>query len=122
MDGISSLKGQATAATRDRLQQPHKGQATEANNGHSGRERWWWIRRGGPNSKEGEMEARVQRDRLVRFSQGTGSTAAIHKGQALTRDRLSQGTGPTAATRDSGHKGQAIAAMAIADGNGSGGI
>ncbi len=73
--------------SRDRLQQPHKGQATEANNGHSGRERWWWIRRGGPNSKEGEMEARVQRDRLVRFS-----------------------------------KGQAIAAMAIADGNGSGGI
>jgi hypothetical protein len=75
-------------STRDRLQQPHKGQAIEANNGHSGRERWWWIRRGGPNSKEGEMEARVQRDRLVRFSQGTGSTAA----------------------------------MAIADGNGSGGI
>lgn len=68
--------------TRDRLQRP-----TEANNGHSGRERWWWIRRGGLNSKEGEMEARVQRDRLVRFS-----------------------------------KGQAIAAMAIADGNGSGGI
>jgi hypothetical protein len=42
---------------------------------------------GGLNSKEGEMEARVQRDRLVRFS-----------------------------------KGQAIAAIAIADGNGSGGI
>ena len=73
--------------SRDRLQQPHKGQAIEANYGHSGRERWWWIRRGGPNSKEGEMEARVQRDRLVRFS-----------------------------------KGQATAAMAIADGNGSGGI
>ncbi len=41
----------------------------------------------GQAPKEGEMEARVQRDRLVRFS-----------------------------------KGQAIAAMAIADGNGSGGI
>ena len=62
----------STAAPTAALQQPCKGQATEVNNGHSGRERWWWIRRGGPNSKEGEMEARVQRDRLVRFSKGRG--------------------------------------------------
>ena len=76
--------------SRDRLQRPCKGQATEANNGHSGRERWWWIRRGGPNSKEGEMEARVQRDRLVRFStegqarevfQGTGYSGHGHSGR-----------------------------------------
>ena len=51
-------QGTGYSSPRDRLQQP-KGQATEANNGHSGRERWWWIRRGGPNSKEGEMEARA---------------------------------------------------------------
>ena len=79
------LQRPITANTRDRLQRPIT--AIADGNGGGGIEGWWWNRRGGPNSKEGEMEARVQRDRLY-----------------------------------SGHKGQAIAAMAIADGNGSGGI
>ena len=89
-------QGTGYSGPRDRLQRPCKGQATADGNGSVGFDGVVLIPNGGQTEsrvqgqapKEGEMEARVQRDRLVRFSQGTGSTAA----------------------------------MAIADGNGSGGI